>query len=231
MAANSFRPPKPWTLTEDESVTSYASWHSNCIYHLSLCNEFAHFLESEWSPKSVTNHGLVNDANTVPEASRKTAVQKSIILDRMLGWIAQYAPVYLRNEIIKDSTSLAWIWTRIRRHYGFVQSEVHFLALSEIKRKDDERYETFFQRIRCHIDDNLLTISSGIHHNGAAVTQDEVMSPSTERLAVYLWLTLIDERLPAYIARVYAHDLASKSLKDIQPQISRSMDALLADLS
>ena len=149
----------------------------------------------------------------------------------MLGWIAQYAPVLLRNEILKDSTSLAWIWTRIRRHYGFVQSEVHFLALSDIKRKDDERYETFFQRIRCHLDDNLLTITSGIQHNGAAVTVDEVMSPTTERLAVFLWLTLIDERLPSYVARVYAHDLASKSLKDIQPYLSRSMDALLADLT
>ena len=149
----------------------------------------------------------------------------------MLGWIAQHAPVLLRNEILKDSTSLAWIWTRIRRHYGFVQSEVHFLALSDIKRKDDERYETFFQRIRCHLDDNLLTIASGIHHNGAAVTADEVMSPTTERLAVYLWLTLIDERLPSYVARVYAHDLTTKSLKDIQPFLSRSMDSLLAELS
>ena len=231
MAANSFRPPKPWTLTEDESITSYASWHSNCLYHLSLCNEFASFLVSEWSAKSVANHGFADDADTVDAATRKTAAQKSILLDRMLGWIAQYAPVLLRNEILKDSTSLAWIWTRIRRHYGFVQSEVHFLALSDIKRKDGERYETFFQRIRCHLDDNLLTVSSGIHHNGAAVATDEVMSPTTERLAVYLWLTLIDERLPSYVARVYAHDLSTKSLKDIQPHISRSMDALLADLT
>ena len=147
-----------------------------------------------------------------------------------MGWIAQFAPVYLRNKIIKDSTSLAWIWTRIRRHYGFVQSEVHFLALSEIKRKDDERYETFFQRIRCHLDDNLLTISSGIHHNGAAVAQDEAMSPTTERLAVYLWLMLIDERLPAYVARVYAHDLQSKSLKDMQPIICQNMESLLVEV-
>lgn len=43
------------------------------------------------------------------------------------------------------------------------------------------------------------------------------MSPPTERLAVYLWLSLIDQRLPAYVARVFAHDLQSKTLKDIQP--------------
>ena len=84
MAANSFRPPKPWTLTEDESVTSYASWHSNSLYHLSLiCNEFAPFLASEWSAKSLANHGLEDDGPTVDAATRKSAVQKSIILERM----------------------------------------------------------------------------------------------------------------------------------------------------
>ena len=36
MAANSFRPPKPWTRTENETVTSYASWHSNLLFHLRL---------------------------------------------------------------------------------------------------------------------------------------------------------------------------------------------------
>ena len=64
-----------------------------------------------------------------------------------------------------------------------MQSEANFMSLCEIKRKDDERYEMFFQRILAHIDDNLL------------------------------------------------YDLSSKSLKDIQPQLLQSMDALLAELS
>ena len=118
----------------------------------------------------------------------------------------------------------------ICRHYGFVQSEANFLSLCEIKRKEGERYETFFQRILAHIDDNLLTAASNIQHDGFEVEKDEVMSLTTERLEVYLWLSLIDKRLPAYIAQVYAHDLSSKSLKDIQPQLLQSMDALLAEL-
>ena len=231
MAANTFRPPKQWPLTENETITSFANWQSNLLYHLSLCNEFAPYLETVWAAKHVANHGLVGDDDTVAVGDRKTAAQKAIILDRMLGLIAQFAPSLLRKDIIKSSTSLAWIWTRIRRHYGFVQSEVNFLSLSDIKRKDDERFETFFQRILAHLDDNLLTVASNLQHNGVAVAEDEVMSPSTERLAVYLWLTLIDERLPSYVARTYAHELTQKSLKDIQPQLSQSMDALLAELA
>ena len=44
-------------------------------------------------------------------------------------------------------------------------------------------------------------------------------------------LTLIDTRLLAYVARVYAHDLQTKSLKDIQPQLCDTMDSLLVDMS
>jgi hypothetical protein len=82
-----------------------------------------------------------------------------------------------------------------------------------------------------HLESNLLTVASGLNYHGSEVAADEEMSPTTERLAVYLWLTLIDARLPAYISRVYAHDLQTQSLKDIQPQLSDSMDSLLQDLA
>ena len=165
------------------------------------------------------------------QSGTKPPVQRNIILDRMLWLIAQFVPSLLRIEIIKKSTSLSWIWQRIRKHCSFAQSEVNFLKLSTIKRQTDERYETFFQRIVAHLEDNLLTIESGLIHDGAAPTSDEEMSPTLERLAVYLWLTLIDERLPAHISRVYAHDLQTKTIKEIQPQLAEAMDCLLSDLS
>ena len=229
--ASAFRPPKPWKLKEEkESISSYENWQSNCLYNLSLSNEFAPFLTAQWRPQSVANRGLTDDPTTVDAAVRKTAAQKAILLDRMLGLIAQWSPSLLRKDVMKYSTSLSWIWQRIRRHYGFAQSEVNFLKLCTIKRKPDEEYETFYQRILAHIDDNLLKVASNLVHDGVAIAQDEEMSPTTERLAVYLWLQLIDERLPSYVARVYAHDLTSKSLKDIQPHLSQSMDSLLAEL-
>ena len=231
--ANSFRPPKQWVLQERETITSFASWQSNILYHLSLCNEFAAFLDSNaaWQKKSTANRGLVNDADPVPADQRKTAAQKNIQLERMLGIIAQFAPSLLRNDIINKSTSLDWIWKRIRKHYSFQQSEVNFLRLANIHREADERYETLFQRIIAHLEDNLLTTDSGIQHDGANVTVNEELTPTCERIAVYLWLTLIDQRLPGYVSRVYSHDLQRMSLKDIQPQICDSMDSLLAEIN
>ena len=227
----SFKPPKQWVLTEKETISSYSSWQSNLLYHLSLNNEFSAFIAdtSTWQRKSVANRGLTDDPADV--ADRKTAPQKNIQLERMLGIIAQFSPALLRNDIIKKSTSLKWIWCRVRKHYSFSQSEVNFLKLYSIKREPEERYETLFQRIVAHLDDNLLTVESGLQHDGAVPTSDEEMSPTVERLAVYIWLTLIDIRLPAYVARVYAHDLQTKSLKDIQPHLCEAMDSLLVDMS
>ena len=50
-----------------------------------------------------------------------------------------------------------------------------------------------------HLEDNLMTVASGLEHDGEGVTVDAEMSPTIERLAVYMWLTLINIRLPAYI--------------------------------
>ena len=229
----SFKPPKQWVLTETETITSFANWLSSINYHLSLNNEFSLFIEDSftWSVQSVANRGLTDDGEDVAAAQRKTAAQKKLQLERMLGLIAQFSPSLLRSDIIKKSTGLNWIWDRIRRYYSFSQSEVNFLRLSTIKLQEGERYATLFQRIIAHLDDNLLTTASGLQHDGAAVTLDEVMSPTAERLAVYLWLNLIDERLPSYISRIYAHELQVKSLKDIQPQICDAMDSILHELN
>ena len=88
-----------------------------------------------------------------------------------------------------------------------------------------------YQRIIAHLEDNLLTVASGLLHDSEVIAEDEVMSPTVERLAVLHWLSLIDKRLPTYVAQVFAHDLQSKTLKDIQLQLALSMDSLLAEIS
>ena len=69
------------------------------------------------------------------------------------------------------------------------------------------------ESVVAHFDNNLLLAASGILHHGVTITDDEEMSPTVERLAVYLRLTLIDECLTAYVPRIYPHDLQLKFLK------------------
>ena len=126
----------------------------------------------------MVNRGFAADDEQVPANDRKTAIQKNIQLERMLGLIAQFSPSLLRNDIIKKSTSLKW--QRIRKHYSFSQSEVNFLKLHNIKREPDERYETLYQRIIAHLEDNLLTSEAGLIHDGEAIATDKEMTPTVE---------------------------------------------------
>lgn len=78
--------------------------------------------------------------------------------------------------------------------------------------------------------DNLLTTDSPLHHNGKVCIKNEVLTPSMERWIVLHWLYLLHPGLPDLVTRTFSHQLQSKTLKDIKPQVSKSLNALLSEL-
>ena len=70
---------------------------------------------------------FANDGAGVDAADRKTAAEKVSSLELMLGQIANFCTVILRNMIVKNSTSLKDIWQLIRLHFGFQSTGSHFL--------------------------------------------------------------------------------------------------------
>ena len=167
-------------LTENETISSFSSWKQNVEFQLTNCVDFAPYLvrNFSWRPSRVQYRGLSDDGDDVPAANRKLAMQKHAVLDHLIRLICSYCPEHIQSEIERKCTSLDWIWQRIRRHYGFSQSEVHFLKLSTVKMGSEERYETYFQRIMAHLYDNLLTSGSTIKFDGEVVTENEEMSPT-----------------------------------------------------
>lgn len=232
MAAKS-RAPKQWSLTTDETITSYESWRQNLLYILSSDSDFGPFLTDgfEWGKKTSTspNRGFRDDAQDAP--NRKTAQQKSATLDMMLGMIANFCPVIARSSIVKSSTSLASIWQLIRRHYGFQSSGAHFLDLTTIQLRPNERPEDLYQRLVAFFEDNLLTVQSGLSHCGDLPTSDEDMSPSLENTVVCLWLQLIRPGLPQLVKQKYGAELRNKTLASLRPEISTALDSLLEELT
>ena len=57
--------------------------------------------------------------------------------------------------------------------------------------------------------------------------RDENFSPTTERLIVLRWLELLHSSLPSHVSNVFAQDLQTKSLKDLQPRINEQIDDLI----
>ena len=231
--ANS-RAPKQWTLTKTETLNSFTNWKENLLYILSLDNNFAPFLVDgvTWLKKSTLTptRGFTDDANTIPEARRRTAVQKCAHLELMLGQIANYATIISRNTIVKSSTSLTNIWTKIREHYGFQTTGSRFLDLTQIRLLTNERPEDLYQRLVSFFDDNLVTADSGLAHHGARILVDEEMTPSIENIIVLLWLERIHPGLPGLVKQRYGAELHNTTLASLKPEISQALDALLSEL-
>ena len=204
------------------------------MYILSLDVNFAPFLVDgfEWKPKSANNpnRGLRNDADSVPADRWKSASQKVTLLDLMLGQIANYANVVSRSCIVRQSTSLNFIWQKIREHYGLQTTGAYFLELANIKLRPGEKHEDLFQRLMAFYEDNLLTTESGISHHGSKLTCDEDLTPSLENTIVLIWLQLLHPGLPQLVRQRYGPDLRHCTLASLKPEISSSMSSLLDEL-
>ena len=225
--------PKQRVLNKEETLNSFNGWKDNLIFILSQNKDFSPFLapDSSWLKASASDtRGLTDDPNSVAEAVRKTAVQKSQILNLLLGQIANYATCISRNQIVKNSTSLGEVWSRIREHYGFHSTGAHFLSLSNIKLQPGERYEDLYQRLYTFFDDNLLTSGSTIKHHDSTATSDEQMSVSVENVIVYLWLERIHVGLPALVQQRYGTELRNKTLSSLKSEISQALNSLLNEL-
>ena len=148
-AANAaVRAPKQWSLTKDESITTFESWRQNLKYVLSLDANFATFIQedAEWLKKTraAPQRGFEDDGNDVAAAQRRTAAQKVIHLELMLGQIANFCPIISRNTIVKNSTSLESVWQSIRAHFGFQTTGGHFLEFADLELKPGERPEDLY---------------------------------------------------------------------------------------
>ena len=233
--AATHRAPKQWCLSKQETVNSFESWRQNILYTLSCDDKFTPYLEDgrKWDKRTRNNatRGFINDPTTMPEAQRQTAQQKVVILEMMLGQIANFCPIIARNTIVKNSTSLGQIWQTIRLHYSFQSTGAHFLDLADISLEPDERPEDLYQRLLAFIDDNLMRKNGNISHHGETIDVDEELSPSLENIIVLLWLQLIHKDLPSLIKQRYGTELRSRSLASIKPEISQALDSLVGQVT
>ena len=91
--------------------------------------------------------------------------------------------------------------------------------------------ETLYQRILAFVEDNLLTVESGIEHRGEEPAEDEDMSPMVENMIIVTWLRCLHPGLPALVKERYGTELRNSTLASIKPEISQALNSLLQSLS
>ena len=142
------------------------------------------------------NRGLKPDGNNIPTTRRRTAFQKNLHPELMLGQIANFSPVISCSSIVKNSTSIRSVWQAIRAHYGVQSTSARFLDFSNIKLEVDEHPKDLFQCLMTFTEDNLLVANGPITHQGVHVTSDEELTPTLENMVVLTWLKLLYSDLP-----------------------------------
>ena len=167
---------KPSELSKNETFYTFQAWKQKLLYFLRSDNTFVNYVDRKWLKYSATNphRGLTDDL------VKGTKEVQNSRLENMLEFVASYAPVISRNTIVKQSTSLDYIFQKLREHYGFQSSGANFLDLANIKYDPSERYEDLFQKLLSFFEDNLLKADSGVSHDGETITTDEDASPTLQ---------------------------------------------------
>ena len=214
--------PKQWSLTSDETLSSFEAWKDNLLFRLEENNDHNEFLKADasWKKKS-------EDADRGITGENKD--KRVRILERMLGQIANFAPLYNRNDIVKNSISLDDIWNKLKTHYQLQTTGATILGLVDFKIKTGEKHEDLYQRLVTFIEGNLLT-KSGIKHEGKALATDESLTPTLQNILTVLWLQMIHPGLPHIVGQKYGAELRDHTLASLKPQISVAMSSLLSEL-
>ncbi|XP_063962181.1 uncharacterized protein LOC135155833 [Lytechinus pictus] len=109
------------SLSRYETPESFLEWKRSLMMNLCSYTDFLPFLSESisWQRKSKANtvRGFVDDSFDV--AGGKTAAQKVVVLELMLGQISASCPIIARGSIVNKSTSLADIWDLVCIHFGF----------------------------------------------------------------------------------------------------------------
>ena len=225
---------KQRTLTQNETLNTFENWKQSLIFHIIGDAKLARFCDNDdlakWGPYKQNHRGFTNDPTTVDENKRMTANQKTIMLKVLLGSVANYAQVISHTFITRQATSLEDIFNRLRAFYGFRKTGSLIAGALDFKLEPMESKEALWERIYTFLEGNLLTVASGIKHDGKIIVLDEEFSPTLLNLAVVIWLNTIHPGLPALVTQKFATDLRDATMYSIRGEISESISSLMQEL-
>ena len=246
--------PAPLPASGVDSVT-FKVWKNTLVSHIQ--QDVNHFLfmpdgiYSTWrasengtriraildtDPDKETLDGKLNQ-NQLTAAAHRTAVtqllnKRNAQLSKFITHIASLCHYTENDDVTNGSTSLNWIFSYLKKHYGLETKGANFMNISDHAFKQGTPFQTFYKQYRASFIDNLRKRGDRIlYKNNQELTEDEVLTSSFEN-AIVLWsLEKIDPRLPKKVKKDYGHQMTGDTtLKDLQPVIFDNIPNMLEDL-
>lgn len=240
--------PKIRTLTSNETLSTLETWKSTIQYGLRLNPEFKEYLEEGyiWGRKTRINPSRelkdVYKKETIVDPKDNTKTEEVLVkirskeecadvVDLLLEQVANYCPHVPRTDITKDCRSMKEVWVTIRSFYNKQLTGASMNDVWNVRRELDESPQALYARIKQLYIDNFLTTDGLIHTENQQVQEDEEMSPTLQNSIVLHWLQALNPNLRDIVTTRFITQLRDHTYAAILPEISRSVDALLEELT
>jgi len=133
-------------------------------------------------------------------------------------FLSQVAKVVSENNystVMRQATSLNWIYTEIRKDYDIQQKGVHFFNILEVVYDSSTMTPVGFNnQYRSLVMNNMARNGDRIRWKGTTLQEDEKLSPTFEDMILLNVVGMLDQRLPAYIKTHYALQMEDKHVMD-----------------
>ena len=219
---------------ENVSEADLYAWWNELINYLNQCESFKLFKEkgcyATWSPAEINEDRI--------EAIH--AIDKNGILDErqrdLNNFITIIAGCCARDQymmIIKQATSLKWIWEELTLIYQHQHKGKEFLGIADLDYNPSENSPlSFYNSYRAKILENLKPAGTNIKwKNNSTLKTAETISPTFEDHILLTTLLIIDKRLPAKIKELYGPRIEQGVfLMDLKVDILSNVPKLLEEI-
>ena len=152
------------------------------------------------------------------DAANRPAVMVELLAKRrrelrtFIGLIAKVAAKNMYAAIVRHSTSMQWVYDRIREEYDIQTKGIHFLNIIDLQYDPENKTPAgFYNEYRTVILNNVGRTGEVIQWNGNnALNADEAVGPLFEDVILMNVLNLIDPRLPKFVRSSLRHPFPMK---------------------
>ena len=224
---------------ENVNEADLYAWWNELINYLNQCESFKLFKDkgcySTWSPAEINEDRL-----TALHASDPTGKldERQRDLNNVITIIAGCCARDQYMMIIKQATSLKWIWEELTIIYQHQHKGKEFLTIADLDYNPSEHSPlSFYNSYRAKILENLKPAGTNIKwKNNTTLKTAETISPTFEDHILLTALLIIDKRLPAKIKEVYGPRIEQgvflMDLKvDILSNVPKVLEEIEADSS
>ena len=219
---------------EGVSEAQFTFWKDKLEVYLNTEEKFHKFLPggsySNWTSAEDNPNQILTAIQPDTDASLPRIRRE---LKAFITTIGDYVHLDYYHPISRHSTSLEWIYKKIRQDYNLELQGIHFLNLLDLQ-WDPTGNNTpigFYNKYRSLIIGNLKPQGTRIQWLNHTLERDEKLLPSHEDLIFLNVLQLLHPKLPAYIRTHYAHKIGKDlTLMDFKQEILGKCKEFIQDI-